>query len=43
MNVFFIHLNAIFRKRFNIYKRNIKQLLIEIFVPILLVVIGLGF
>jgi ATP-binding cassette subfamily A (ABC1) protein 3 len=42
-NVFFIHMGALFRKRFNIYKRNYKGLIVEILIPVLLVLIGFGF
>ena len=36
-------MNALFRKRFNIYKRNYKALVLEIIVPVILVLIGFGF
>jgi ATP-binding cassette subfamily A (ABC1) protein 3 len=41
-NVFKDHLSAQFRKRFYLYRRNFKGLIIEVFVPVLLVLLGLG-
>lgn len=41
-NVFWIHLGALFKKKFNLYKKNYKGLLAEILVPILLCIIGFG-
>lgn len=41
--MFFIHLMAVFRKRYYTYRRNYKALLIEIFIPVLLVLIGFSF
>lgn len=38
-----IHIDALFRKRFYLYRRNYKGLIIEIFIPVLLVLIGLAF
>lgn len=35
--------NALFRKRMNLYKRNFKGLFVEILIPIILVLIGIGF
>ena len=40
--MFFIHLMAVFRKRYYNYRRNIRGLLVEVFIPLLLVIIGLG-
>ena len=34
---------ALFRKRFYIYRRNLKGLVIEILIPVLLVLIGFAF
>lgn len=42
-NVFWIHMAALFRKRFNMYKRNYKGLIVEILIPVFLVLIGFGF
>jgi len=42
LNVFMIHFVALFRKKFFVYKRNIKGFLVEVFVPVLMVLIGLG-
>jgi len=42
-NVFWIHMQALFKKRFQLYKRNYKGLIVEVFIPVLLVLIGLGF
>ncbi len=36
-------MGALFRKRFNIYKRNYKGLIVEVLIPVLLVLIGFGF
>jgi ATP-binding cassette subfamily A (ABC1) protein 3 len=41
-NVFWIHMGALFKKRFNIYKRNYKGLIMEVLIPVLLVLIGFG-
>jgi hypothetical protein len=41
-NVFSIHFKALFRKRLNIYKRNVKGLVTEIIIPVLLVLVGFG-
>jgi hypothetical protein len=40
---FINHLQALFLKRFFIYRRNLKGLVIEVLIPVLLVIIGLGF
>jgi len=37
---FFQHLAAQFLKRFFIYRRNRRGLIIEVFIPVLLVIIG---
>lgn len=42
-NTFFIHLRALFLKRFWTYKRNYKGFIVEVFIPVLLVLIGFGF
>ena len=41
--MFFVHLTAVFRKRYYTYRRNFKGLLIEVFIPVLLVLIGFAF
>lgn len=38
--VFMLHLGALFRKRFFIYKKNIKGFIIEVLVPVILVLLG---
>lgn len=43
MNVFSIHFKALFKKRLNVYKRNVKGLITEIIIPIILVLIGFAF
>ena len=43
MNVFWINFTALFRKRMNIYKRNVKGLVTEIIIPVILVLIGFAF
>jgi hypothetical protein len=43
MNVFFIHLVALFRKKYFIYRKNFNGLVVEILVPVILVLIGFGF
>lgn len=43
MNVFMINFKALFRKRMNIYKRNVKGLVTEIIIPVILVLIGFAF
>jgi hypothetical protein len=43
MTQFLQHLTALFLKRFFIYKRNRKGLIVEVFVPVLLVIIGFAF
>ena len=35
-------MGALFRKRFNTYKRNYKGLVVEIIIPVVLVLIGFG-
>lgn len=40
---FWQHLVALFLKRFFIYRRNRKGLVIEVFIPVLLVLIGFAF
>jgi len=40
MKNFFQHLAAQFLKRFFIYRRNRRGLVIEVFIPVLLVIIG---
>jgi hypothetical protein len=40
MKTFFQHLAALFLKRFFIYRRNRKGLVVEVFIPVLLVIIG---
>jgi len=42
-NLFRIHFKALFMKRFNIYKRNIRGLVTEIVIPVLLILIGFAF
>jgi hypothetical protein len=42
-NVFMLHLNALFRKRFFMYKRSMKTFLTEMLIPIILVIIGFAF
>lgn len=42
-NVFSSHLTALFRKRFFMYRRSIKTFLTEIFIPIILVILGFAF
>lgn len=42
-NVFGIHIVALFLKRFFIYKRNYKGLIVEVLIPVLLVLIGFAF
>lgn len=42
-NIFFIHMWAMIKKRFFIYKRNYRGLLVEIFIPVILVLIGFAF
>ena len=41
-NVFSIHFAALFKKRLDIYKRNVKGLVTEIVIPVILVLIGFG-
>ena len=41
--VFATHMKALFLKRFYIYKRNYKGLIIEVLIPVLLVLIGFAF
>lgn len=41
--VFFQHLAALFLKRFYIYRRNRRGLIIEVLVPVFLVIIGFAF
>jgi hypothetical protein len=41
--MFFTHLMAVFRKRYFTYRRNYKSLLVEIFIPVILVLIGFAF
>lgn len=41
--VFFDHLKALFLKRFYISRRNVRGLIIEVFIPVLLVLIGFAF
>ncbi|CDW85159.1 abc transporter family protein [Stylonychia lemnae] len=43
INVFLIHLDAMIRKRIQLYKRNYNGLVVEILIPVLLVLIGLSF
>jgi hypothetical protein len=43
LNVFWIHLGALFRKKYFIYRKNFKGLLVEILIPVILVIIGFGF
>lgn len=43
MKLFFSHLGALFIKRFHISRRNWRSLLVEIFIPALLILIGFGF
>jgi ATP-binding cassette subfamily A (ABC1) protein 3 len=40
VKTFFQHLSALFLKRFFIYRRNRKGLIVEVFIPVLLVIIG---
>jgi hypothetical protein len=40
---FFKDLQALFIKRFHISRRNWKSLLVEIFIPAILILIGFGF
>ena len=42
-NVFWIHLIALFRKRIQISRKNLKGFIIEILVPVLLILIGFSF
>lgn len=42
MNIFGIHFAALFKKRMDIYKRNVKGLVTEIIIPVILVLIGFG-
>lgn len=42
-NVFLIHLGALFRRKFFMSKRNYKGFVVEIFIPVLLVLIGFAF
>lgn len=42
-NVFWINMDAMFRKRMQLYKRNYKGLFVEVFIPVILVLIGFGF
>jgi len=42
-NVFGIQLDAMIRKRVQLYKRNYKGLVVEVFIPVILVLIGFGF
>ncbi|CDW85063.1 abc transporter family protein [Stylonychia lemnae] len=42
-SLFFLHIGALFKKRFILYKRNYKSLISEIFVPVALVILGFGF
>jgi hypothetical protein len=43
MNVLLINLNALFRKRFFVYRRSYKTFIVEVLIPIILVIIGFGF
>lgn len=43
LTVFFHHLAALFLKRFYIYRRNRRGLIIEVLVPVFLVIIGFAF
>lgn len=43
LNVFMINFKALFSKRMNIYKRNVKGLVTEIIIPVILVLIGFAF
>lgn len=40
---FFEQLGALFIKRYHTNKRNLKSFLVDIFVPVLLMIIGLSF
>ena len=40
---FMTHIRAQFVKRFYIYKRNYKGLIVEVLIPVLLVLIGFAF
>lgn len=41
-NILSTHFSALFKKRLDIYKRNVKGLVTEILIPLILVLIGLG-
>ena len=43
MNTFRIHIDALFRKRLYIYRRNYKGLIVEVLIPVVLVLIGFAF
>ena len=40
---FFKHIGALFIKRFHISRRNWKGLLVEVFIPAILILVGFGF
>jgi ATP-binding cassette subfamily A (ABC1) protein 3 len=40
--MYFKQVKAVLQKRINIYKRNLRGLILEVFVPVLIVLIGLG-
>lgn len=41
--MFSIHLGALFRKKYFIYRKNFKGLLVEVLIPVILVIIGFAF
>jgi|LauGreDrversion4_2_1035121.scaffolds.fasta_scaffold17452_5 hypothetical protein len=43
LSTFFKHLEALFLKRYFMYRRNTKGLIIEILIPVLIVVVGFAF
>lgn len=42
-HIFITHMKALIKKRFNLYKRNYKGLIVELLIPVLLVLVGFGF
>ena len=41
-NLLTLNLYALFRKRFFMYKRSYKTFIVEVFIPLILVIIGFG-
>ena len=42
-NIFWYHLIALFRKRLQISRKNLKSFIVEILVPLLMILIGFSF